>query len=136
MCWPTKASCCRPIGKKKLPDNATPYTSTIVFLVRKGNPKNIKDWTDLIRPDVKVITANPKTSGGARWAYLAAYGWAKKTYGSDDKAKDYIQKVYKNVPVLDTARAVPPFRLPSVASVTCCWPGKTKPCCRKKKNLA
>ncbi|GAB7128546.1 sulfate ABC transporter substrate-binding protein [Silvimonas sp. JCM 19000] len=91
-----------PDWQKKLPDNATPYTSTIVFLVRKGNPKNIKDWTDLIRPDVKVITANPKTSGGARWAYLAAYGWAKKTYGSDDKAKDYIQKVYKNVPVLDT----------------------------------
>ncbi|GGP25479.1 sulfate ABC transporter substrate-binding protein [Silvimonas amylolytica] len=88
--------------QKKLPDNATPYTSTIVFLVRKGNPKHIKDWTDLVRSDVKVITANPKTSGGARWAYLAAYGWAKKTYGSDDKARDYIQKVYKNVPVLDT----------------------------------
>ena len=91
-----------PDWQKKLPDNATPYTSTIVFLVRKGNPKKIKDWTDLVRSDVKVITANPKTSGGARWAYLAAYGWAKKTYGSDDKAKDYIQKVYQNVPVLDT----------------------------------
>ncbi len=91
-----------PDWQAKLPDHATPYTSTIVFLVRKGNPKHIKDWTDLVRSDVKVITANPKTSGGARWAYLAAYGWAKKTYGSDDKAKDYIQKVYKNVPVLDT----------------------------------
>ncbi|MBB5192415.1 sulfate transport system substrate-binding protein [Silvimonas terrae] len=91
-----------PDWQARLPDHATPYTSTIVFLVRKGNPKHIKDWTDLVRSDVKVITANPKTSGGARWAYLAAYGWAKKTYGSDDKAKDYIQKVYKNVPVLDT----------------------------------
>ena len=97
-----KGKLLNPDWQKKLPDNATPYTSTIVFLVRKGNPKKIKDWTDLVRSDVKVITANPKTSGGARWAYLAAYGWAKKTYGSDDKARDYIEKVYKNVPVLDT----------------------------------
>jgi sulfate/thiosulfate-binding protein len=88
--------------QKKLPDNASPYTSTIVFLVKKGNPKTIKDWGDLIKSDVKVITPNPKTSGGARWNYLAAWGWAKKTYGSDDKARDYVQKLFKNVPVLDT----------------------------------
>jgi sulfate/thiosulfate-binding protein len=88
--------------QKKLPDNASPYTSTIVFLVKKGNPKGIKDWGDLIKSDVKVITPNPKTSGGARWNYLAAWGWAKKTYGSDDKARDYVQKLFKNVPVLDT----------------------------------
>jgi sulfate/thiosulfate transport system substrate-binding protein len=91
-----------PTWQKKLPDNASPYTSTIVFLVKKGNPKGIKDWGDLIKSDVKVITPNPKTSGGARWNYLAAWGWAKKTYGSDDKARDYVQKLFKNVPILDT----------------------------------
>jgi sulfate/thiosulfate transport system substrate-binding protein len=89
--------------QKRLPDNSTPYTSTIVFLVRKGNPKGIKDWPDLIKPGVKVITPNPKTSGGARWNYLAAYGWAlKQPGGSDATAKDYIAKLYANVPVLDT----------------------------------
>ncbi|WP_410497961.1 sulfate ABC transporter substrate-binding protein [Chitinibacter sp. S2-10] len=88
--------------QKQYPDNASPYTSTIVFLVKKGNPKGIKDWADLARADVKVITPNPKTSGGARWNYLAAWGWAKKTYGSDDKAREFVQKIYKNVPVLDT----------------------------------
>lgn len=89
--------------QKRLPDNSSPYTSTIVFLVRKGNPKGIKDWGDLVKPDVKVITPNPKTSGGARWNYLAAYGWAlKQPGGSDATAKDYLTKLFKNVPVLDT----------------------------------
>src|SRR5690606_31405087 len=92
-----------PDWQKKLPDNASPYTSTIVFLVRKGNPKNIKDWNDLIRPDVKVITPNPKTSGGARWNYLAAWGYAlKQPGGNDAKAREFVQKIFKNVPVLDT----------------------------------
>ena len=89
--------------QKKLKDNATPYTSTIVFLVRKGNPKGIKDWGDLAKPGVGVITANPKTSGGARWAYLGAYGWALKQPGANDaKAREFISKVYANVPVLDS----------------------------------
>lgn len=88
--------------QKRLPDNSSPYTSTIVFLVRKGNPKGIKDWGDLVKSDVKVITPNPKTSGGARWNYLAAWAWALKTYGSEDKAKQFVQNLYKNVPVLDT----------------------------------
>jgi sulfate/thiosulfate-binding protein len=86
----------------RLPNNSAPYTSTIVFLVRAGNPKNIKDWDDLIRPDVKVITPNPKTSGGARWNYLAAWGYALKKYGSEEKAREFIRNLYKNVPVLDT----------------------------------
>lgn len=84
---------------KRLPHNSTPYYSTIVFLVRKGNPKGIKDWGDLIKPGIGVITPNPKTSGGARWNYLAAYGWAK-THGQDPAA--YIEALYRNVPVLDT----------------------------------
>jgi sulfate transport system substrate-binding protein len=87
----------------RLPDNSAPYTSTIVFLVRKGNPKNIRDWDDLIRPGVQVITPNPKSSGGARWNYLAAWAWALKQPGGDDaKAKDFVHKLYKNVPVLDS----------------------------------
>ncbi|QZA82100.1 sulfate ABC transporter substrate-binding protein [Deefgea piscis] len=92
----------KPDWQKQFPDNASPYTSTILFLVKKGNPKGIKDWHDLIRADVKVITPNPKTSGGARWNYLAAWGWAKTKYGSDEKAREFVQKLYKNVPVLDT----------------------------------
>jgi sulfate transport system substrate-binding protein len=86
----------------RLPHNSAPYTSTIVFLVRKGNPKKIVDWPDLGRPGVAVVTPNPKTSGGARWNYLAAWGWAAKKYGSDAKAKDFVAKLYKNVPILDT----------------------------------
>ncbi|MGC8102583.1 sulfate ABC transporter substrate-binding protein [Metapseudomonas otitidis] len=86
----------------RLPDNSTPYTSTIVFLVRKGNPKGIKDWGDLTKEGVEVITPNPKTSGGARWNFLAAWAWAKKQYGSDAKAQEYVQALYKHVPVLDT----------------------------------
>ncbi|MDH4479867.1 MAG: sulfate ABC transporter substrate-binding protein [Rhodoferax sp.] len=88
--------------QKRLPHNASPYTSTIVLAVRQGNPKNIKDWDDLIRPDVKVITPNPKTSGGARWNYLAAWEFAKRKFGSDAKAKDFVAKLYGNVPILDT----------------------------------
>jgi len=86
----------------RLPHNSAPYTSTIVFLVRKGNPKKIVDWPDLARPGISVVTPNPKTSGGARWNYLAAWGWAAKKYGSDAKAKDFVAKLYKNVPILDT----------------------------------
>ena len=87
----------------RLPDNSTPYTSTIVFLVRKGNPKHIKDWDDLVRPGVSVITPNPKTSGGARWSYLAAWGYAlKKNNGDDKKAEEFVTRLYKNVPVLDS----------------------------------
>ncbi len=85
----------------RLPNNSTPYYSTIVFLVRKGNPKGIHDWNDLVKPGVGVITANPKSSGGARWNYLAAWGYATKTYGAA-KAKDFVTKLYHNVPVLDS----------------------------------
>jgi sulfate/thiosulfate transport system substrate-binding protein len=88
--------------QQRLPDNSSPYTSTIVFLVRKGNPKRIKDWDDLVKPGVKVVTPNPKTSGGARWNYLAAWGFALKRYGSEDKARDFVKAIYANVPVLDT----------------------------------
>jgi sulfate/thiosulfate transport system substrate-binding protein len=87
----------------KLPNNSAPYTSTIVFVVRKGNPKGIKDWPDLIRPGINVVTPNPKTSGGARWNYLAAWAWAlKQPGGNEQKAKDYINELYKHVPVLDS----------------------------------
>jgi sulfate/thiosulfate transport system substrate-binding protein len=88
--------------QRRLPKNSSPYTSTIVLLVRAGNPKNIKDWDDLARPDVSVITPNPKTSGGAQWNYLAAWEYARRKYGSDDAAKDFVRKIYKNVPVLDS----------------------------------
>lgn len=86
----------------RLPDNSAPYTSTIVFLVRKGNPKNIKDWDDLVKENIEVITPNPKTSGGARWNYLAAWAYAKKQYGSDEAAKAFVGKLFRNVPVLDS----------------------------------
>jgi len=86
----------------RLPQSSTPYTSTIVFLVRKGNPKGIKDWSDLIKPGVEVITPNPKTSGGARWNFLGAWAWAQQKYGSEDKAKAFVEQLYKHVPVLDT----------------------------------
>jgi sulfate transport system substrate-binding protein len=88
--------------QKKLPHNSSPYTSTIVLAVRQGNPKGIKDWDDLIKPGVSVITPNPKTSGGARWNYLAAWEFAKRKFGSDAKAKEFITKLYGNVPILDT----------------------------------
>ena len=92
----------KPDWQKRLPHNSAPYTSTIVFLVKKGNPKGIKDWDDLVKPGVQVITPNPKTSGGARWNYLAAWEFAKRKYGGDAKAKDFVGNLYKNVPVLDT----------------------------------
>jgi sulfate transport system substrate-binding protein len=88
--------------QSRLPNNSTPYYSTIVLLVRHGNPKHIADWDDLIRPDVKIITPNPKTSGGARWNYLAAWGYAQKKYGSPEKAKLFMAKLFRNVPVLDS----------------------------------
>jgi sulfate transport system substrate-binding protein len=89
--------------QKRLPENSSPYTSTVVFVVRKGNPKGIKDWDDLVKPGVVVVTPNPKTSGGARWAYLAAWGQALAKPGGDQaKAKDYVTKLYKQVPVLDS----------------------------------
>jgi sulfate transport system substrate-binding protein len=89
--------------QKRLPHNSSPYTSTIVFLVRKGNPKKIKDWNDLVKPGVAVITPNPKTSGGARWNYLAAWAYALKQKGGNDaSAKDFVARLFKNVPVLDS----------------------------------
>lgn len=89
--------------QKKLPDNSSPYTSTIVFLTRKGNPKQIKDWDDLIKPGIGVITPNPKTSGGARWNYLAAWGYAlKHNNGDEAKAREFVTQLFKNVPVLDS----------------------------------
>lgn len=88
--------------QKRLPHNSSPYTSTIILVVREGNPKGIKDWDDLVKPGVKVITPNPKTSGGARWNYLAAWEFAKRKYGGDAKAKEFVKKLYENVPVLDT----------------------------------
>jgi len=91
-----------PAWQSRLPYNSTPYTSTIVFLVRKGNPKNIKDWPDLVKPGIQVITPNPKTSGGARWNFLAAYGYATRKLGGEAQAKDFVQKLYRNVPVLDS----------------------------------
>jgi sulfate transport system substrate-binding protein len=89
--------------QKRLPNNSSPYTSTIVFLVRKGNPKQVKDWDDLVKPGISVVTPNPKTSGGARWNYLAAWGYALKKNNNDEaKAKEFVAKLYKNVPVLDS----------------------------------
>lgn len=91
-----------PDWQRRLKHNSAPYTSTIVFLVRKGNPKAIKDWDDLAKPGVSVITPNPKTSGGARWNYLAAWGFAQKKYGSDAKAQQFVAQLFGNVPVLDS----------------------------------
>jgi len=108
----------------RLPNNSAPYTSTIVFLVRKGNPKHIKDWGDLIKPGVGVVTPNPKTSGGARWNYLAAWAWAlKQPGGSDVTAKEYIRKLYKNVPVLDTGArgATTTFAQRGIGDVLLAW---------------
>ncbi len=88
--------------QKRLPHNASPYTSTIVLVVRQGNPKGIKDWSDLVKPGIRVITPNPKTSGGARWNYLAAWEYAKRQYGGEAKAREFVTQLYQNVPVLDT----------------------------------
>ncbi len=98
-----KAKLLPPDWQKRLPHNSSPYTSTIIFLVRKGNPKNIRDWDDLAKPGISVITPNPKTSGGARWNYLAAWGYALKNFGNDEaKARELVARIYKNVPVLDS----------------------------------
>jgi sulfate transport system substrate-binding protein len=92
-----------PDWQNRLPHNSAPYTSTIVFLVRQGNPKGIKDWNDLVRPGVSVVTPNPKTSGGARWNYLAAWAFALQKYGNDEaRARDFLARLFKNVPVLDS----------------------------------
>jgi len=110
--------------QKRLPHNASPYTSTIVFLVRKGNPKGIKDWNDLVKPGIAVITPNPKTSGGARWNYLAAWAYAlKQPGGSDATAKDFVQKLYKNVPVLDSGArgATTTFTERGIGDVLIAW---------------
>jgi sulfate/thiosulfate transport system substrate-binding protein len=110
--------------QKRLPDNSTPYTSTIVFLVRQGNPKHIKDWDDLIKPGVKVVTPNPKTSGGARWNYLAAWGYALKKNNNDQaKAKDFVTKLFRNVPILDSGArgATTTFVQRGVGDVLIAW---------------
>ncbi len=110
--------------QKRLEHNSSPYTSTYIFLVRKGNPKGIKDWSDLVKPGVSVVTANPKTSGGARWGYLAAYGYALKQPGGNDvKAKDFITRLYKNVPVLDSGArgATVTFAERKVGDVLLAW---------------
>jgi sulfate transport system substrate-binding protein len=110
--------------EERLPNNSAPYTSTIVFLVRKGNPKGIKDWGDLAKPGVSVVTPNPKTSGGARWNYLAGWAWAlKQPGGSEAAAKDYIKKLYQNVPVLDTGArgALTTFAQRNIGDVFISW---------------
>ncbi len=88
--------------QSRLPNNSSPYTSTIVFLVRKGNPKNIRDWDDLVREGITVVTPNPKTSGGARWNYLAAWAYAREKYGSEEAARDFVTRLFRQVPVLDS----------------------------------
>lgn len=98
----SRANLLPPDWQKALPDNSAPYTSTIVFLVRKGNPKAIRDWGDLVKPGVEVITPNPKTSGGARWNFLAAWAYGRKAGGSEAAAEDFVKRVYTNVPVLDS----------------------------------
>lgn len=110
--------------QSKLPNNSSPYTSTIVFLVKKGNPKHIKDWDDLVKPGVQVITPNPKTSGGARWNYLAAYGFALKKFNNDEaKSLDFLKALFANVPVLDTGArgATTTFALRGIGDVLIGW---------------
>jgi sulfate/thiosulfate transport system substrate-binding protein len=114
--------------QKRLPHNSAPYTSTIIFLVRKGNPKGIKDWDDLVKRGIKVITPNPKTSGGARWNYLAVWGYALKTHGSEAKALEFTTQLYKNVPILDTgARAATgTFVQRGIGDVLITWENEAK----------
>lgn len=110
--------------QKKLPNNSTPYTSTIVFLVRKANPQGIKDWGDLVKPGVGIITPNPKTSGGARWNYLAAWAWAKhQPAGNDAKAQEFVRKIYKNTKVLDSGArgATTTFAERGIGDVLLAW---------------
>jgi sulfate/thiosulfate-binding protein len=110
--------------QERLPNNSAPYVSTIVFLVRQGNPKKIHDWGDLVRPDVQVVTPNPKTSGGARWNYLGAWAWAERQPGgSEQSAREFVQKLYKNVPVLDTGArgALTTFAQREIGDVAISW---------------
>ena len=110
--------------QKKLPNNSTPYTSTIVFLVKKGNPKGLKDWGDLVKPGVEIITPNPKTSGGARWNYLAAWAWAKDQPGGNDaKAQEFVRQIYKNTKVLDSGArgATTTFAERGIGDVLLAW---------------
>jgi len=109
--------------QSRLPDDSTPYTSTIVLLVRKGNPKNIKDWDDAVKPGISVVAPNPKTSGGARWAYLAAWGYAERKYDSKEKAKEFITALYRNAPVLDTGarQATTTFVQRGIGDVLLTW---------------
>jgi sulfate/thiosulfate transport system substrate-binding protein len=110
--------------QERLPNNSAPYYSTIVFLVRAGNPKQIHDWNDLVRSDVQVVTPNPKTSGGARWNYLAAWAWAERQPGgSDETAKEFVRKLYQNVPVLDTGArgSLTTFAQRDIGDVAICW---------------
>ncbi len=118
-----KAGLIKPDWATRLPNNASPYTSTIVFLVRKGNPKGIKDWSDLTRDGVEVITPNPKTSGGARWNYLAAWGFALQNGGDEAKAKQFVTDLYKHVPVLDTGArgATTTFAERGIGDVLIAW---------------
>lgn len=110
--------------QKKFPQNSTPYTSTIVFLVKKGNPKGIKDWGDLVKPGVDIITPNPKTSGGARWNYLAAWAWAKhQPRGNDAKAQEFVRQIYKQTKVLDSGArgATTTFAERGIGDVLLAW---------------
>ncbi|MEQ1141987.1 sulfate ABC transporter substrate-binding protein [Acinetobacter soli] len=118
-----KAKLLPPDWQKKFPNNSTPYTSTIVFLVRKGNPEGIKDWSDITKPGVEIITPNPKTSGGARWNYLAAWAWAKHKYGSDAKARDFVRQIYKQTKVLDSGArgATTTFAERGIGDVLLAW---------------
>jgi sulfate/thiosulfate-binding protein len=118
-----RANSVPPDWQKRLPNAASPYTSTIVFLVRAGNPKGIADWDDLVKPDVAVITPNPKTSGGARWNYLAAYAYARRALGSDEAAEDFVKRLFENVPVLDTGArgATTTFAQRGIGDVLLAW---------------
>lgn len=109
--------------QERLPNNSCPYTSTVVFLVRKGNPKKIRDWNDVVRPDVQVITPNPKTSGGARWNYLAAWGYALKQRGSEADARDFVGRLFRNVPLLDSGArgSTTTFARRGLGDVLLCW---------------
>lgn len=123
--------------QKKLPQNSTPYTSTIVFLVRKGNPKGIKDWGDLVKPGVAIITPNPKTSGGARWNYLAAWAWAKhQAGGNDTKAQEFVRQIYKNTKVLDSGArgATTTFAERGIGDVLLAWENEAYLAVREQPN--
>jgi sulfate transport system substrate-binding protein len=123
--------------EQRLPNNSAPYFSTIVFLVRAGNPKNIRDWGDLVRDDVQVITPNPKTSGGARWNYLAAWAWAERQPGgTPDSAREFVRKLYLNVPVLDTGArgSLTTFGQRDIGDVVICWENEAYLALREMKD--